>query len=131
MDPTSAQDKTLDDDRTMSNPTPATAYEGKESDSKARLGDEEVEGIVSEMKQAVDRLREFYASGVPFFTKDAIAHLARQFDRAKKHYAQRHAPDGEARQQTFSLQALDGETAEVENEIGKVLLMNDTEELVL
>lgn len=102
----------------MSNPVSTTVSEGKKCDSKAGRTDENLEEIEPEIRQAADRAREFYASGAPFFTKDAIADLARQFERAREHYAQGAASEGEVHPRMLSLQALDGKTVEVENQIG-------------
>lgn len=102
-----------DDRQNMPNPMSTLVYEGRESKSKDGPTGRKSKRIKPEMRQAAERVRELYASGVPFFTKGAIADLARQLDSAKRHHEQ-----GEASVQMFSLQGLDGKTVQVENEIG-------------
>lgn len=119
MDPTSESDTTQGDLQTMSTSMSSIVYyEGKECDT--RSGKEaEVEETKSEMRHANDRVREVYASGVPFFTKKAIADLAGQLDQARKHHKQSSASEGDTGEMLFSLQGLDGNTVEMENKIGR------------
>lgn len=93
-------------------------YEGKACDTRSGIKDAEVKETKSEMRHAADRVREVYASGVPFFTKRAIADLAVQLDRARKHHEQSSASGADTREMVFHLQGLDGNTVEIENEIG-------------
>lgn len=118
MDPTSESEMTPDDLQTMFNPMSTIVYEGKACDTRIELTDAEIEEMKPAMRQAADRVRELYGSGVPFFTKDAIADLVGQLDRARKHHEQKGASEGDTHEQVFSLQGLDGKTVEIENEIG-------------
>lgn len=99
-------------------------YVGNEGAWKVGLTDAELEEMRPERIQAADRVRELYASGVPFFTKGAIAELVGQFDRATnetEHAGTSEGNDGgESREQMFFLQGLDGKTVDIENEMGTV-----------
>lgn len=119
MDPTSESETTQDDLQTMSTSMSTNVYyEGKACDTRSGLNEAEIEEMKPEMRRATDRIRKAYASGVPFFTKRAIADLAGQLDRARKHHEQSSASGADTREMVFSLQGLDGNTVEIENEIG-------------
>lgn len=118
MDSTSELETTQDDLQPMSSSMSAIMYEGKACDTRRGLEDAEGRETKSEMALAADQVRGIYASGVPFFTKRAIADLAGQLDRARKHYEQSSASEGDTREMVFSLQGLDGNTVEIENRIG-------------
>ncbi|KAK7697275.1 hypothetical protein SLS64_013709 [Diaporthe eres] len=83
----------------------AIAYADKEGAGRTGRTDPELEDMSPERIQAANRVRALYSSGIPFFTKRAIADLVDQFDRARKHL--QHVD-------------LDGKTVELENEIGTV-----------
>lgn len=109
-------------------------YGGREGSWKAGLTDAELEKMRPERIQAANRVREFYASGIRFFTKRAIADLVDQFDRTRKHLQRVGTSEGndggESHGQMLFLQGLDGETVEVENETGTVWLAGTTEHAV-
>lgn len=120
MDPTSESETTQDDLQIMSTSMSSIVYyEGKACETRSGLNEAEVKETKSEMTHAADRVREVYASGVPFFTKRAIADLAGQLDQARKHHKQGSASEGDTREMVFSLQGLYGNTVEIENEVGR------------
>lgn len=71
-----------------------------------------------------DQVREYFTRGVPFPTKDTIADLVRQLDRARKNLEDESvhniSNDDDSHVQMLSLRALDGKTVELENELGTV-----------
>ncbi|KAK7732603.1 hypothetical protein SLS63_004858 [Diaporthe eres] len=102
----------------------AIAYADKEGAGRTGRTDPELEDMSPERIQAANRVRALYSSGIPFFTKRAIADLVDQFDRARKHLQHVGTSEGndggESRRQMLFLQDLDGKTVELENEIGTV-----------
>lgn len=131
MNSTLELESTQDDPQTMSSSMSTNVYEGKACDTRSGLEDAEGRETKSEMMLAADQVREIYASGVPFFTKRAIADLAGQLDRARKHYEQSSASEGDTREMVFSLQGLDGNTVEIENKIGTAWPKGGTIEQVM
>lgn len=83
------------------------------------------------MTQAAARVRELYASGVPFFTKHALAELNVQLARARKRYVRDEAPESKADDVLFLLKPLEGRTLGIRNAIGSVSQMDDVLELVV
>lgn len=83
------------------------------------------------MTEAAERVRELYASGVPFFTKHALAKLNAQLDRARKNYVHEGASESKARDGMFFLKPLDGRTITVYNEFGSVSQTDDDLEVVV
>lgn len=82
--------------------------------------------------QVAERIRAFYGSGVPFFTKDDIADLAGQLHRARKQFQHESGPEGRdegGRQvQMLTLKTLDGKKVEVKNELGAVMSLGRASE---
>lgn len=69
----------------------------------------------SEAKKVSQAIRHLYATGTPFFTKEAIEHLVRQMDSVMAKYR-----NGESiEDSTFVLRGLDGNTVNVIVEVGK------------
>jgi hypothetical protein len=101
-----------------------TKLSDPESDSRYSPNDEIDQPILTR-DQAADRVRNFYLSGIPFFTKDAIADLASQLDRAREAFAQDSklvscgSTETESHVQMISLRALDGEIVNVRNRLGE------------
>lgn len=83
------------------------------------------------MTRAAARVRELYASGVPFFTKPALAKLNAQLARARKRYVREEAPESKAHDVMFLLKPLEGRTVGIYNGIGSVSQMDDVVELVV
>lgn len=101
-----------------------TASEGKNCALRSDLTDAKLGKMKPDGSQVTERIRAFYTSGVPFFTKDAIADLAGQLHHARKQFQHESGPggraDGSRQVQMLTLKALDGKTVKVENELGTV-----------
>lgn len=108
--------------------------EGKDCALSSDLTDARLQKKKPEGSQVAERIRAFYTSGVPFFTKDAIADLAGQLHRARKQFQHESGLEGRdesSRQgQMLTLKALDGKTVEVENELGTVMSLGVASESV-
>lgn len=100
------------------------AYTDQDGAGRTGRADPELEDMRPERIQAANRVRALYASGIPFFTKRAIADLVDQFDRARndlQHVGTSGGNDGGGSGgRMLFLQDLDGKTVEHENEIGTV-----------
>lgn len=107
--------------------------EGKGCVLKSDLTDAGIEKKKPGGSQVAERIRAFYTSGVPFFTKEAIADLAGQLHRARKQFQDEGGPEGRKkggrRLQMLTLKALDGKTVRVDNELGAVLYGDASEDI--